>query len=83
MKLMESVEASGGQIGALEQQVLKIGQLAQTAISRAITAFVRRETMMARAVIREDEEIDRAEVEIHEQCLAILETERPQGSYRI
>ncbi len=41
---------------------------------------MQRDTMMARAVIREDADIDRAEIEVQELCLKILETERPSGA---
>jgi phosphate transport system protein len=34
---------------------------------------------MAQAVIKEDADIDRTEVEVEEQCLRILEAERPSG----
>jgi phosphate transport system protein len=63
----------------LERDILKLGQMVETAISRAIICFVRRDRFMAQAVIKEDADIDRTEVEVEEQCLRILEAERPSG----
>ena len=67
------------EIGELEQQVLDLGMMVQTSISRVITSLLHRDTLMAKAVIREDEDIDRREVEIHEKCLGILEDMQPRG----
>jgi phosphate transport system protein len=63
----------------LEAMIADLGNMAQTSISRAITALMLRDTMLARAIIREDALIDRAEVEIQQMCLEILEKRRPIG----
>ena len=52
--------------------ILDLGRMAETSISRAITALMQRDTMLARAIIKEDADIDRAEVEVQELCLKIL-----------
>ena len=80
MATMEPISGMTTSIGDLERRLMDVGRMAYTAISRAMTAYLRRDSMMARAVIREDEDIDRSELEVHEMCLAILETERPSGS---
>ncbi len=67
-------------IAQLEDRLLALGRMAQSSISCATAALVQRDTLLARAVIQEDEEIDRAEVEVEELCLEILETERPSGA---
>jgi phosphate transport system protein len=64
---------------ALEERIVYLGQLSETAISRAITALMQRDTMMARAVIKQDAEIDHEEIAVQESCLEILEKERPSG----
>ncbi len=60
-------------IGELEERVAELGRMVELAISRAIAALKRRDTLLARAVIREDAEIDRMEIEVQELCVAILE----------
>ena len=67
-------------ITELENQVLSLGTMVESSISRVLTALTHHDTMMAKAIIQEDADIDRIEVEVHEQCLAILETERPSGT---
>jgi phosphate transport system protein len=63
----------------LKDKLLDLGQMAEMAVSRAMEALLRHDTLLAKAVIQQDEEIDRAEVEIQEHCLTILERERPTG----
>ena len=67
-------------VTSLEQDILNLGELVQTAIGRAVTSLLKRDDLLARSVIRDDEIIDRAEVEVQEECLRILENERPTGS---
>ncbi len=63
----------------LEQEVLKLGRLVETAIARTIEALVRHDTFLARAIIKEDREIDLAEVRVQEHCVQFLEQLRPAG----
>ncbi|MCA9148994.1 MAG: phosphate signaling complex protein PhoU [Planctomycetales bacterium] len=67
-------------ITELEERILRLGELSEAAVSRAITALMRSDTMMARAIIKEDAAIDHAEIEVEEVCLDVLEHERPCGS---
>lgn len=76
---MQVMKSALGRMALLEKKVLELGQLAETSVSRAITALTQRDTMMARAVIQEDADIDHLEVEIEELCIEILEQERPRG----
>lgn len=80
LKPMDASPSLEARIAELERRILDLGRMAQTSISRAITALVQRDTMLARAVIKEDEEIDHAEVEVQEVCLDVLENQRPRGS---
>ena len=66
-------------IAALESRICDLGQHVESAISRSISALLRQDTFLARAVIQEDAEIDRLEVEVEEMCVRILEDERPSG----
>lgn len=76
MRMIVSMDARTAE---LESRIFDLGTMVQVSISRAITALVRHDSMLARAIIREDEEIDRAEVEVEELCIDILETLHPVG----
>ena len=52
----------------------------ERAIDRSITALVMRDAALSRAVIEEDENIDRLEHEIEQDCLKILLMEHPVAS---
>jgi phosphate transport system protein len=67
------------QIAELESQLVDLGTMVQAAISRSISALLRHDTLLARAIIKEDEAIDRAEVEVEEMCVEILDTLHPTG----
>lgn len=60
------------QIEGLKEKILRVGTLVEEAISKAITALVNRDIQLSRWVIANDEEIDRMEVEVEEECLKIL-----------
>ncbi|MCA9216449.1 MAG: phosphate signaling complex protein PhoU [Planctomycetales bacterium] len=66
-------------VESLEKEILNIGEMVELAISRSISCLIKRDVILARAVIKEDELIDRAEVAVQESCVAILENERPVG----
>jgi phosphate transport system protein len=63
----------------LERCLLDLGKSVELAISRTIIALLRHDVLLAQAVIKEDNEIDRAEVEVQEMCLRLLEHDRPSG----
>lgn len=67
-------------IESIERRILDIGEMVEVAVSRSISCLVRRDTELARSVIRDDEFIDRAEVAVQESCVSILENERPTGN---
>ncbi len=73
------VTANQSSVGLLEDEILNIGEMVELAISRSISCLVRRDVFLAKAVIKEDELINRAEVAVQERCVAILETERLVG----
>ena len=77
---METMASIDTRIAELEDRILQLGELSEAAISRSITALMRSDTMMARAIIKEDAAIDQAEIEVQEVCLDVLENERPTGS---
>lgn len=65
------------QIDQLKQKILHVGTLVEEAISKAITALINRDTALAQRVMASDDEIDRMEVEVEEECLKILALYQP------
>jgi len=65
------------QIDGLKEKILRVGTLVEEAISKAITALINKDTALAQRVIASDEEIDRMEVEVEEECLKILALYQP------
>ncbi len=65
------------QIEGLKEKILRVGTLVEEAISKAITALINKDTALAQRVMASDEEIDRMEVEVEEECLKILALYQP------
>jgi phosphate transport system protein len=63
----------------LHNRVLKLGRMVESSITRSIMALAKQDKHLAEAVIKEDEQIDRMEVELEEYCLTILEEDHPVG----
>ena len=67
----------GRQIESLKERILRVGTLVEEAISKSITALINRDTSLAQRVMASDEEIDRMEVEVEEECLKVLALYQP------
>ena len=65
------------QLGQLKERILRIGTLVEEAIAKSITALINRDTPLAQRVMASDEDIDRMEVEVEEECLKILALYQP------
>ncbi|MEI6367521.1 MAG: phosphate signaling complex protein PhoU [Planctomycetota bacterium] len=65
------------QIEQLKEKILRVGTLVEEAISKSITALINRDSHLAQRVMASDEEIDRMEVEVEEECLKILALYQP------
>jgi phosphate transport system protein len=65
------------QIEQLKEKILRVGTLVEEAISKAITALINEDIPLAQRVMASDEEIDRMEVEVEEECLKILALYQP------
>ena len=65
------------QIESLKETILRVGTLVEEAISKSITAVINRDTALAQRVQASDEQIDRMEVEVEEECLKILALYQP------
>lgn len=64
----------------LREDILRMGGLCEDAIERAMEALTGRDAELARATIERDQRINRLEVEIDEQCVALLALRQPAGS---
>ncbi len=61
----------------LKKLILTEGSLVEEAIARAIQAFLNRDVEQAQAVIRDDNKLDRMEIDVEEECLKILALHHP------
>lgn len=68
------------QMDQLKQKILFVGSLVEEAIANAVSALNKRDEGMAQKVLSEDDEIDRMEVEVEEECLKILALYQPVAS---
>jgi phosphate transport system protein len=68
------------QLKALEQDVLKMGKMVDSAIDRSVEALKKRDIELSRKVVREDETINQAQHDIEEQCLVLIATQQPLAS---
>ena len=64
-------------IDSLKQKILFVGTLVEEAVAKAIAALVKRDRNLANAVIDEDDEIDRMEVDVEEDVVKILAIYQP------
>ena len=67
-------------LNLLRDKILLMGGAAENAIARALKAIVDRDSEMAEQVIRDDDRIDRLELEIDEACIDTLVLQRPNAS---
>ena len=77
MRQPETTKHIERQIASLKERILRVGTLVEEAISKSITALINRDTALAQRVMASDEEIDRMEVEVEEECLKILALYQP------
>ncbi len=65
------------QIESLKQKILFVGTLVEEALAKSVSALVNRDRNLAKAVIDQDAEIDRMEVEVEEEVLKTLALYQP------
>ena len=65
------------ELAKLKEQLLKMGGLAERAISNAIDALVKRDTPLAEKTIGEDEKLNKMELVIDDWCLKLLALHQP------
>jgi phosphate transport system protein len=68
------------ELGALELEVLAMGELAETAIARSVDALQRRDAELATAVIAADDEIDDKYLDVEHRTLQVLALQTPVAS---
>lgn len=61
----------------LKQRTLRLGGLVEQALEKSIEALRHRDADLAASVLQGDEEIDRLEVELEEECLKLLALHQP------
>jgi phosphate transport system protein len=64
----------------LQDHVLIMGSMVETAISRSMDALKNRDLALARQVIKDDSLIDQIRYEIEEQCIDLIVTQQPMAS---
>ena len=65
------------EIERLKKMILGLGARVEANLNRAVQSLERKDAQLAEEVIQLDDEIDRAEVELEEECLKILALHQP------
>jgi len=65
------------EIEKLRKSLLHVGAVVEEALRKAVDAVMDRDEKMAASVIASDDELDRMEVELEEECLKILALHQP------
>jgi phosphate transport system protein len=61
----------------IREGLLYVGALTERALERGAQALVERNSGLAKEIIREDEQIDRLDVELEEKCIRLLALRQP------
>lgn len=72
--------AFDNRLGEIRDNVLRMGQLLDSAIERSLRALVTQDTDLARQVIADDNAINDLRFVIEEECLAVIATQQPAAS---
>lgn len=67
------------ELSHLNEMLLKMAALVETAIKKAVESLVEREPDVAAEVIKEDHNINAFDVEIDEECIRLLALKQPMG----
>lgn len=65
------------EIDHLKKHILAIGAVVEERIAGAITAVMTHDAKLARQIVEGDDEIDRMEIDVEEECLKILALHQP------
>jgi phosphate transport system protein len=75
--IMERHRQLDYELDNLRNRVLLLGGKTETALARAMSALVERDTATAREVLRDDDQIDQLELEIDRLCIDVLALRQP------
>lgn len=67
------------EIGHLNEMLLKMASLVETAIKNSVKSLVDRDSDLALQVIEKDREINTCDVKIDEECIRLLALKQPMG----
>jgi phosphate transport system protein len=62
---------------AVQDDLLRLGSMIDTAIDRALQALANRDTDLARQIIADDERVNALRFQIEEACFALIATQQP------
>lgn len=77
---MEHHRRLDAELDNLRDRLLLMGGETETALQRAIYALVQRDSAAAQEVLKDDDKIDRLEVEIDRQCIDVIALRQPAAS---
>lgn len=63
----------------LEEDLLRMGEMVEEAIDRALDALAKRDLEASAQVVRDDDDLDRMQVEIEEKCIELIATQQPMA----
>ena len=61
----------------LEEDLLRMGDMVEEAIDRALDALSKRDLDASAQVVRDDDNLDRLQIEIEEKCIELIATQQP------
>ena len=68
----------------VEQDLLQMGEMVEEAVDRALDALTKRDLEASARVVRDDENLDRLQIEIEEKCIELIATQQPMaGDLRV
>lgn len=73
-------ESLNRSLQALEEEVEKLGQAVAQALRRALESLKTQDLELARAVVADDQEINRRRFALEEKCLELLATQQPMAT---
>lgn len=74
------VSAFGEELDQLRADVVQMGGLAEAQVGAAVTAIVRRDAAMARAVVEGDRRLDELQAEIEKKALRLIALRQPMAA---
>ena len=67
------------QLQTIQDELLQIGSLVESSITKALDALKNRDLEVSRQVVKDDDEIDSRHLALEEQCIDVLALQQPMG----